>query len=161
MENANNMEVFKDIQGNPNYQISNMGRIWSKYQQKYKSTFKNNSGYEQVSLKAANGKWKKELVHRLVALTFIDNPDKLPEVEHKDRNRLNNTVENLCWVSRSGNCRNTEQNRMLKVYKNDEFIGIYCLTEAAEIIDCSRSSIYSYFYRNQRYINKIYRLENL
>lgn len=55
----------------------------------------NNKGYLQIKLIAANGKRKGELVHRLVALTFIDNPEGKPEVNHIDRNKTNNHVENL------------------------------------------------------------------
>lgn len=119
------------------------------------------NGYLIINLVAANGKRKKELVHRLVAIAFIPNPNHYPEVEHKDRNRTNNSIENLDWVSRSKNCRNTSQNRMIRVYKNNELLGDYCLTEAAELLGCARSSIYSYFQRKQTYIKGIYRLENV
>ena len=159
MENANNMEVFKDIQGYPNYQVSNMGRIWNAKTQKMLTPSELPNGYYQINLIAVNGKRKKELVHRLVALTFIPNPNKYPEVEHKDRDRGNNTVDNLCWVNRSLNNRNTSQNRIVKVYKNGEFMEECCLARAAEIIGCSRSTIYSYFYRKQKYIKKIYEIK--
>lgn len=46
-----------------------------------------------------NGKKKDYLVHRLVALTFLDNPFNLPQVNHKDKNKLNNSVSNLEWIS--------------------------------------------------------------
>ena len=159
LENESKMEIFKDIPGYPYYQISNLGRVWNAKTQRYLKASKNNNGYYQINLIAINGKRKKELIHRLVAIVFIPNPDKLPEVEHKDRNRANNNVENLCWVSRSTNCRNTSQNRKVRVYKNEELIKECCLTEASEIIGCARGSIYSYLRRNQKYINKIYRLE--
>ena len=159
MENANNMEIFKDIQGYPNYQVSNMGRIWNTKTQRMLTPSEMPNGYYQINLIAVNGKRKKELVHRLVALTFIPNPNKYPEVEHKDRDRGNNTADNLCWVDRSLNNRNTSQNRIVKVYKNGEFIEECCLTRAAEIIGCSRSTIYSYFYRKQKYIKKIYEIK--
>lgn len=51
-------------------------------------------GYLQVGL-YKNGKRKTYKVHRLVAEAFIQNPDNLPEVNHKDENKLNNNVENL------------------------------------------------------------------
>ena len=156
-----NNEIWKDIKGYPGYQISNLGRIWSVKSHKYLSPFTNNRGYKAINIIAINGKRKGELIHRLVAITFIPNPDKLPEVEHKDRNRANNNVENLCWVNRSTNCRNTSQNRMVRVYKNGEFIKECCLTEAAELIGVSCSTIYSYLYRQAKYINKIYTLESV
>lgn len=49
-------------------------------------------------------------VHRLVAETYLQNPDNLPEVDHIDRNKSNNNVANLRFVSRSGNQRNTPRN---------------------------------------------------
>ncbi len=103
MENAQNMEIFKDIKGYKGYQISNYGRVWSEKSQKYLSLIPNNIGYLQVKMIANNGKRKNELVHRLVALAFIDNPDKKPEVNHIDRNKTNNTVENLEWVTHGEN----------------------------------------------------------
>lgn len=103
MENAQNMEIFKDIQGYDGYQISNLGRIWSDRSQKYLALTPNNTGYIQVKMIANNGKRKNELVHRLVALTFIDNPDKKPEVNHIDRDITNNCVSNLEWVTKSEN----------------------------------------------------------
>lgn len=50
------------------------------------------------------GKVKRFCIHRLVASAYIPNPDNLPEVNHKDENKLNNNVNNLEWVSKSGNC---------------------------------------------------------
>lgn len=47
-----------------------------------------------------NGEQRRYSVHRLVAETFIENPNNLPEVNHKDENKLNNSVENLEWCDR-------------------------------------------------------------
>ena len=103
MDNANEMEIFKDIKGYPNYQISNYGRIWNKKKQRYVAQNHNNRGYCQVWMYAINGKRKHELVHRLVALAFITNPEKKPEVNHIDRDKTNNSIDNLEWVSHSEN----------------------------------------------------------
>ena len=103
MENAQNMEIFKDIKGYPGYQISNLGRIWSSKRQRYMKPVNNGTGYLQIKLIAANGKRKNELVHRLVALHFVDNPDGKPEVNHIDHCRQNNDATNLEWVTKSEN----------------------------------------------------------
>ena len=105
-----NKEIWKDIKGYPNYQISNYGRVWSKSRQIYIKPHKNNSGYLQITITAINGKQKRKLIHRLVAIAFIDNPNDYPCVNHKDENKENNMVTNLEWCSRSyninyGSCR--------------------------------------------------------
>ena len=62
-------------------------------------------GYMRVHI---NG--KDHRVHRLVAETFIHNPENKPEVDHIDRNPVNNRVDNLRWATRSENNRNTRSN---------------------------------------------------
>ena len=59
-------------------------------------------GYERVML-YKHGKSKLKQVHRLVAEVFIDNPDNLPCVNHKDENKLNNNVDNLEWCTHEYN----------------------------------------------------------
>lgn len=82
------------------YQISNYGRVRSfhKNKTKYKTQRTNNRGYLVVQL-YKNGKMKNEYVHRLVALTFIPNPNHFPQVNHKDEDKQNNYVENLEWCT--------------------------------------------------------------
>ena len=65
---------------------------------------KERSGYLRVQI---NGKFYK--VHRLVAETFIQNPENKSQVDHINRNRTDNRVENLHWCTPSENCRNTAQ----------------------------------------------------
>lgn len=85
-----------------------------------------NLQYLQVHLWKDN---KKEnlYVHRLVAKAFIPNPLDLPEVNHIDGNRLNNSVSNLEWCDRAGNARHAVETGLLK-YSNR-------LTEE-EFLDC-------------------------
>ena len=142
-----NMEIFKDIKGYPGYQISNLGRVWNENTQHYLKASLKPNGYYQINLIAANGKRKKEYIHRLVALTFIDNPNNYPEVDHIDRNRRNNDWRNLRWVSRNTNARNTARNRKVAQYDKDgNLIKIHnSIAEAVERVNGSTSGIYSYF----------------
>ena len=92
------MEQWKDIIYEKDYQISNLGRIksfkWGKERILKQSQCMN--GYYYVGL-SKNGIVKTYQVHRLVAEAFIDNPDNLPQVNHKDENPQNNVVSNLEW----------------------------------------------------------------
>jgi hypothetical protein len=60
-----------------------------------------NSGYQSVKLDG-----KTQLVHRLVAERFIENPLNLPVVDHVNHDKLNNSIKNLRWVSTSENILN-------------------------------------------------------
>ena len=65
--------------------------------------FINNSGYRCVELYDRNSKRHKLLVHRLVALTFLENPQNKATVNHKDGDKLNNSIDNLEWATYSEN----------------------------------------------------------
>ena len=56
---------------------------------------------------------KSVLLHRLVASTFIPNPNNYPEVNHKDGNKLNNSVDNLEWCTRSMNMKHAYEHGFL------------------------------------------------
>ena len=103
-------EIWKDIPGYEGlYKVSNLGNVkslnWRNTGEEKNLWLKpHNKGYLQVEL--ANGGTKKcFVVHRLVAIAFIPNPDCLPQVNHKDEDKTNNCVENLEWCSRSYNAR--------------------------------------------------------
>lgn len=104
-------EIWKDIKGYEGlYQVSNTGKVKSlerlvpakikgtfqKIKEKIRKTTLTTAGYEYVVL-ANNGKNKTLLVHRLVAETFIDNPENKKCINHKDENKSNNSVDNLEW----------------------------------------------------------------
>lgn len=86
---------------NWSYEVSNTGKIRNLKGQILKSWLIN-SGYRVISL-YKNGFCKKFLVHRLVAEIWLKNPKNYPEVNHKDGNKENNSVENLEWCSTSYN----------------------------------------------------------
>ena len=68
----------------------------------------NGMGYLKVNI-PINGKQASKKVHRLVAQTFISNPDNLPQVNHRDCNRKNNKVKNLEWCTASYNQKYREK----------------------------------------------------
>ena len=72
-------------------------------------------------------------VHRLVAECFIPNPDNLPQVNHKDCNKSNNSVDNLEWISKAENIQHSHASgRMEKRYK----IGTINILSVDEVIEC-------------------------
>ena len=111
------MEEWKDIKDyEGKYQISNLGRVKSlNYNNTKKSKLLHQSlinSYYSVCL-WKRGKGKQYRVHRLVAIHFIDNPLHLPEVNHKDENKLNNCVDNLEWCDSKYNCNYGMRNKKL------------------------------------------------
>ena len=97
------MEEWRDIKGyEGKYQVSNLGRIKSINYKKRKgcegilSPIYDSEGYCRVFL-YKNNKSRKFTIHRLVAQTFIPNPNNLPQVNHKDENKANNYASNLEW----------------------------------------------------------------
>ncbi len=110
------IEEWRDIKGYEGfYQASNLGNIRSlavysfKYQRviqrKYPRLLKpetTHDGYKRVVL-SLYGKKRKFSVHRLVAASFINNPNNYPEVNHKDERTDNNRADNLEWCTASYN----------------------------------------------------------
>jgi len=96
------MEDWRTIENYDNYEVSSFGRI------RNKSTSRiliNNikSGYFHNSIFNNEKKRKTLKVHRLVAQAFIPNLDTKSDVNHKDKNKLNNNIENLEWMTRKEN----------------------------------------------------------
>ena len=107
---GNNMEIWKDIEGYEGlYQVSTFGNVRSlNYRNrgfvKNLTPKRNNKGYLWVEL-VKNKRRKCFLIHRLVAMAFIDNPEGFEFINHKDEEPSNCDVSNLEWCSRSYNVR--------------------------------------------------------
>ena len=117
------------------YKVSNLGRILSlDYNHTGKPVLMNpvnvGTGYLQVGL-WKNKKTKRCYVHRLVAEVFLENPENLPQVNHKDEDKTNNFVflnedgtvnkekSNLEWKSPKDNCNHgTRNERIAKAQTN-------------------------------------------
>lgn len=110
-------EIWKPVKGfEDGYEVSNLGRIRSvdryvPYKKRYRKFVKgmvlspilHSRGYLKVSLCKNESKRKQYFVHRIVATAFLDNPDTLPQVNHKDMDKTNNCVDNLEWCDNSWN----------------------------------------------------------
>lgn len=114
-------EVWKTYPEFPWVEVSPFGDVrtrdrWVPYRGKGKLFIKGrilkqqrrNNGYLQVEF-SVNGKTINRSVHRLVAQTFIPNPDNFPDINHKDCNRTNNNIDNLEWCTASYNQKYREK----------------------------------------------------
>lgn len=97
-------EKWIQIKGYPDYQISNKLIIRSLKGGKYKivSPYKSKNGYYQVSF-SVKGLVKKFYLHRIIADTFIEKVIRKPFINHKNGNKLDNSIENLEWCTQSEN----------------------------------------------------------
>jgi hypothetical protein len=98
-------EIFKTIEGFPNYSVSNLGNVANQKTGRILSQRINDQGYKHVVL-YVNGKRYTKKVHRFVAKAFIENPCNKPFVDHIDNNRTNNNINNLRWATLSENGMN-------------------------------------------------------
>ena len=94
-----------EIQGFSDYLIYEDGRVFSKKSNIFMKQSKNRDGYLQLCL-SNRGKPMSKTIHRLIAEYYIPNPENKPEVDHIDRDKINNNIENLRWVSSQENSEN-------------------------------------------------------
>ena len=119
-----------------NKQVSNTGRM-RKSDGTEMTVSDNGAGYMSFGILAIkkNDKWKnvRKYAHRLVAEYFIPNPDNLPQVNHKDFDKSNNSIENLEWSSRSENINHSHAGgRMQKRYE----VGAVVKLTVDEVKEC-------------------------
>jgi hypothetical protein len=90
--------IFIPIKGYETYAVDINGNIKDLRTGKLKKLYKNPQGYRVITLLNENGNSTQQ-IHRLIAIHFIPNPDKLPEIDHINRIRDDNRIENLRWVN--------------------------------------------------------------
>lgn len=145
------MKEIKGFEGK--YYITEDGRIFSNKGKELKHQV-NKGGYHTVNLRDYNQKQFCMLVHRLVALTYIDNSDNLPQVNHKDENKDNNSVDNLEWCNAAYN--NTYGTRVFrakrkkskKIYmfdtRNNKELYFNSIIECADYLNVEATSVRRY-----------------
>ena len=97
------------------YLIGKNGTVFSLKTQRQLNIYVGDTGYVKVKIARET-----KLVHRLVAETYIENPENLPQVNHIDNNRLNNNVENLEWVTNARNAHHRASEWLVKNLKSGE-----------------------------------------
>jgi len=114
------MDEFEDIIGYEGlYCINKNGIVMNKKTKKHLKHSVNSKNYIVLTL-FKNTKSQKFKLHRLLALQFIENPNNYDTIDHIDRNTLNNKLDNLRWITKSGNNRNC-----FKPKKSSQFRGVW------------------------------------
>jgi len=94
-----------EVNGFENYVIHENGKVFNKKTNKERKTYVDSDGYIRIKL-SKNKVITDFSIHRLLALHYLDNPNDFPEVDHINRIKDDNRLENLRWASKSMNCLN-------------------------------------------------------
>ncbi len=142
------MEEWKIIEDFPYAEVSTFGRVKNSKRKTIRSTFISCWGYEMCPFKR-DGKTIHSTVHRLVAKAFIPNPQNLPDINHKDGAKTNNTIENLEWVSKSENMQHAYKLNLIKVSHGK---GHYNFKGAIEAHDAITGELVHTFYGQNEFV---------
>ena len=129
----------KPIPGYPGYSATKCGHIIGKRGTVLKPWPDTKRGYLYVTLHV-EGKKVYRYVHRLVAFTYLDNPDSLPQVNHRDEVKTNNALDNLEWMTNRANSVYS-RGKPVHLIKGDTSLIAASRTYAAEVIGCHPTGI--------------------
>jgi hypothetical protein len=121
------LQDWAEVKGFEHYGINKKGTVENTVTGHIIQPYIGNKGYWTIKLRhEETGVVKTTCVHRLLAVAFIENPDNFPQVDHIDRNKLNNDLSNLRWVTNGENSRNRDK---FKQYNGTDvtssFKGVY------------------------------------
>ena len=146
--------ILKDIKGYEGiYKASDDGRIWSSFTHSFLKGSPDKDGYLRVILyhggKDSAKTRKMYHIHKLIALTFLENKDNLPVINHKDENKQNNSVNNLEWCTIRYNDiynglakrRVNKQKKLVYGYNGTNIKKFASLTEAEDYTGASLADI--------------------
>lgn len=128
-------EIWKTIPISTRYEASTHGRIRNKKTGRVHKSSETPLGYQAVGISGTHGEEITKLVHRLVAITFLPNPENKPTVNHLKHGRSNNNVSNLEWASRQ---RQNEHSRKRKLTSDE--IGFEEAWGARHIWKCDKQT---------------------
>src|SRR5258708_29599033 len=89
-----------------NYECSELGRIRNKITKRILKPQQNKKGYERINLIDNNNKICKKQVHRIIALTWLENTENKPTVDHLNAIKNCNILTNLRWATNKEQCKN-------------------------------------------------------
>lgn len=130
------------------YAITKTGKVWSSRSGKFLKQKIEEKGYCVVRL-YKNSTPKAYKVHRLVAFAYIDNPDKLPFIDHINGIRNDNRLENLQWITNAENVRKSPYFKMTreKVEEIKSLEGTLSQRKIAKRYGVSQSFVWRVFHR--------------
>lgn len=131
------MEIWEPVKTHSIYSVSSLGNIKRNDTNRPMTKVLNHNGYHVIKFNIPNVKIYR--VSRLVALTFIPNPNKLSQVNHIDGNKLNNAIDNLEWCDAYYNMKHAHDNNLVIRKKGELATSVKLST--LEVIDIFKSKL--------------------
>ena len=157
------METWRKIEGFENYSVSTYGQIRNDKTGKIRKPQTYTKGYYSIRLKGKN-----MLIHRIVAKTFVDNPERKPVVDHVNGDRKDNRVENLRWVTTAENLMGHGHEERCNFHRmgirainvvTGEQLDFVSKTECAKYFGCTKNQIKTdHLYKQRKKANWIFKI---